>query len=295
MRAHITALGASTGKPVLYGGDMNVAHLVRICGVWMGIHMLCGVLMRRASRHASLPPQDADIYNADAKHIPKSAGTSPGERAAFGEMLRECALVDTFRAKHPDATHCYTYWSQRAGNRRARIQRCGTVARCAMRLLCVLLLLTRGSRMRAPSPRQAVQPRAAAGLLGGVRGDGVRGRRRTEAARRLHLRQRHRGRERPRACGRGAGTVMSRGAPCAGGAAWTRVLGGRCHVPGIRASSGARPSARLRSARTARAHFQPPRSRGLLAPPARPRLLSSRRSSTPGRTHGRLLCRHVRV
>ena len=64
-------------------------------------------------------PQDIDIYNAGAKHLAKSAGTSPQERAAFGEMLHQCGLVDAFRARHPTAEHCYTYWSQRAGNRRA--------------------------------------------------------------------------------------------------------------------------------------------------------------------------------
>jgi hypothetical protein len=89
MRAHVASLSAS-GKPVLLGGDMNVAH------------------------------GDADIWNVKAKHVPKSAGTTPGERAAFGQMLSECALVDTFRAAHPDAAHCYSYWSQRANNRRVR-------------------------------------------------------------------------------------------------------------------------------------------------------------------------------
>jgi len=86
MRTHIQALAAG-GKPVVYGGDLNVAHA------------------------------DADIWNPTAKHIAKSAGTSPGERAAFAQMLTECGLVDTFRAVHPDAQHCYSYWSQRAGNR----------------------------------------------------------------------------------------------------------------------------------------------------------------------------------
>jgi len=86
MRLHLKDLSA-TGKAVVYGGDLNVAHA------------------------------DCDIWNATAKYIPKSAGTSPGERAAFGQMLSECGLVDTFRAVHPDAQHCYSYWSQRAGNR----------------------------------------------------------------------------------------------------------------------------------------------------------------------------------
>lgn len=55
--------------------------------------------------------------NVTAKHIPKSAGTTPQERAAFGELLKECKMVDAFRHFHPDATGCFSYWSGRAGNR----------------------------------------------------------------------------------------------------------------------------------------------------------------------------------
>jgi len=74
-------------KPVIYGGDFNVAHL------------------------------DDDIWNVDAKHIPKSAGTTPAERRAFGEMLESVNLVDAFRHYHPEAKGAFTYWSVRAGNR----------------------------------------------------------------------------------------------------------------------------------------------------------------------------------
>jgi exodeoxyribonuclease-3/AP endonuclease-1 len=97
MRSHIASLAQRTGKPVVLGGDLNVAHA------------------------------DADIWNPEAKHIPKGAGTSPEERAAFGVMAQECALVDTFRAVHPAATGCFSYWSQRAGNRRVAADREGCV------------------------------------------------------------------------------------------------------------------------------------------------------------------------
>jgi len=73
-------------KPVVYGGDLNVAHL------------------------------DRDIWNVDAKHISKSAGTTPEERKAFGNLIAN-SFVDTFRHFHPDAENCYTYWSVRAGNK----------------------------------------------------------------------------------------------------------------------------------------------------------------------------------
>lgn len=74
-------------KSVIYGGDLNVA------------------------------PFDADIWNVGAKHIDKSAGTTPQERSAYKQMLEECNLVDTFRHKHPHANGCFSFWSGRAGNR----------------------------------------------------------------------------------------------------------------------------------------------------------------------------------
>lgn len=83
MRAHLKALEAT--KPVILFGDLNVAHL------------------------------DADIWNVTAKHIAKSAGCTPRERAAFGQMLSE-GFVDCFRALWPDATGCFSYWSTRSGN-----------------------------------------------------------------------------------------------------------------------------------------------------------------------------------
>jgi len=84
-REHLNALQAK--KPTIYGGDLNVAHL------------------------------DIDIYNVDAKHIPKSAGTTPEERKAFGVMTRECDMKDAFRYFNPGKSGWFTYWSQRVGNR----------------------------------------------------------------------------------------------------------------------------------------------------------------------------------
>jgi len=66
------------------GGDLNVAHL------------------------------DLDIWNPDAKHLVKSAGTTPQERGSFGELLG-AGFVDTFRHFHPQAENCFTFWSVRAG------------------------------------------------------------------------------------------------------------------------------------------------------------------------------------
>eukprot|EP00566_Odontella_aurita_P009129 CAMPEP_0113547392 /NCGR_PEP_ID=MMETSP0015_2-20120614/12329_1 /TAXON_ID=2838 /ORGANISM="Odontella" /LENGTH=505 /DNA_ID=CAMNT_0000447939 /DNA_START=413 /DNA_END=1933 /DNA_ORIENTATION=- /assembly_acc=CAM_ASM_000160 len=74
------------GLPVVWLGDLNVAHT------------------------------GMDTWNEGAKHLSKSAGTTPEERASFERQL-EAGFVDAFRELHPDAKGHYTYWSQRAGNR----------------------------------------------------------------------------------------------------------------------------------------------------------------------------------
>lgn len=75
MRAYLKKLNEL--KPVVYCGDLNVAHL------------------------------DLDIYNFDAKHIVKQSGCTPRERAAFGKML-ETGFVDAFRHFHPGgAVECW--------------------------------------------------------------------------------------------------------------------------------------------------------------------------------------------
>ena len=86
LRAHVAFLSAK-GKPVVLGGDLNVAY------------------------------RDQDIYNVTAPHIKKSAGCTPQERAAFGQLCSETSLVDSLVHIHPGATGAFSYWSQRAGNR----------------------------------------------------------------------------------------------------------------------------------------------------------------------------------
>lgn len=75
-------------KPVIFLGDLNVAHL------------------------------DEDIYNPDAKHIAKQAGLTPRERHSFGLMLGE-GFVDAFRYFYPAVRGHYTYWSKRTGARKS--------------------------------------------------------------------------------------------------------------------------------------------------------------------------------
>ena len=73
-------------KPTFWVGDLNVAHT----------HL--------------------EVWNDGAKHLAKQAGVTVQERESFQSML-DAGFVDAFRKLHPEAKGCYTYWSQRAGNR----------------------------------------------------------------------------------------------------------------------------------------------------------------------------------
>lgn len=73
-------------KPVVLLGDLNVAH------------------------------RDEDIWNVEAPHVAKSAGTTPQERESFSTLLA-LGFEDAFRHVHPEALGAFTYWSIRAGNR----------------------------------------------------------------------------------------------------------------------------------------------------------------------------------
>lgn len=84
LRSYLRALAKK--RPVLLLGDMNVAH------------------------------RDVDIWNLEAPHVPKTAATTPEERASFGKLL-QAGFVDAFAHLHPDVKGAFTYWSVRARNR----------------------------------------------------------------------------------------------------------------------------------------------------------------------------------
>jgi len=84
LREKLAKLAAQ--KPTALIGDLNVAHL------------------------------DTDIWNVEAPHIPKSAGTTVEERQSFAKLL-DAGFVDAFRHIHPEVLGAFTYWSVRAGNR----------------------------------------------------------------------------------------------------------------------------------------------------------------------------------
>ena len=78
MRVYLENLNET--KPVIYCGDLNVAH------------------------------NEIDLANPDDNH--KSAGFSDEERAKFTELLN-AGFVDTFRYFYPTLRDRYSYWSYR--------------------------------------------------------------------------------------------------------------------------------------------------------------------------------------
>ncbi|MBQ9327435.1 MAG: exodeoxyribonuclease III [Solobacterium sp.] len=82
LRAHLKRLDEV--KPVIYTGDLNVAH------------------------------EEIDIKNPSSNH--KNAGFSDEEREAFRTLL-DCGFTDTFRALYPDTVK-YSWWSYRFNARK---------------------------------------------------------------------------------------------------------------------------------------------------------------------------------
>ena len=81
-RRHVA--GHATRKPVIFCGDLNVAHQV--------------------------------IDLARPKDNRMTPGFSDAERASFGTLL-DAGFTDSFRHFHPDLAGAYSWWSYRAGAR----------------------------------------------------------------------------------------------------------------------------------------------------------------------------------
>ena len=84
--AHVKGLEAS--KPVIFCGDLNVAH--------------------------------TEIDLANPKTNRKNAGFTDEERTRFDAIL-EAGYIDSFRHLYPDATERYSWWSYRAAARQRNI------------------------------------------------------------------------------------------------------------------------------------------------------------------------------
>ncbi len=76
--------GLAEKKPVIFCGDLNVAH------------------------------EEIDLARPATNHL--SAGFSDEERADFSELLA-AGFADSFRRLHPDARDAYSWWSFRGGAR----------------------------------------------------------------------------------------------------------------------------------------------------------------------------------
>lgn len=85
-REHVAKLDKT--KPVVFCGDLNVAH------------------------------EEIDIARPKDNHF--SAGFSDQERAGFTQLLQE-GFTDTFRALHPETKAAYSWWSFRAGARQRNV------------------------------------------------------------------------------------------------------------------------------------------------------------------------------
>lgn len=76
-------------KPVIIGGDLNVAHT------------------------------ENDL--ARPKTNSKTPGFTPQERQDFTNLINDCNLVDTYRSMHPNTFEKYTYYSFRFNCRQKNI------------------------------------------------------------------------------------------------------------------------------------------------------------------------------
>lgn len=86
-RLHLVRL-ADAGKPVVFCGDLNVAH------------------------------QEIDLARPKQNHF--SAGFSDQERESFTQLL-DSGFKDTYRELYPDTAEVYSWWSYRAGARRMNV------------------------------------------------------------------------------------------------------------------------------------------------------------------------------
>lgn len=80
--------GLEASKPVIFCGDLNVAH------------------------------REIDLSNPKTNR--RNAGFTDEERARF-ETILEAGYIDSFRHFYPDATERYSWWSYRAGARQRNI------------------------------------------------------------------------------------------------------------------------------------------------------------------------------
>jgi exodeoxyribonuclease III len=84
-------------KPVIYGGDLNVAH--KEIGRAISVILIDSLDIIACC---------VDLANPGSNK--KSAGFTVEERAGFTELL-SCGFIDSFRHLYPDREGGYTFWS----------------------------------------------------------------------------------------------------------------------------------------------------------------------------------------
>ena len=109
MVAYLEWIERDLGKPVCLMGDLNVAHTVQ------DIHNFYS----RPGFPDQLPNVDSKDHFKGLTALKKQAGCTAEERLSFSSLLASgSGYVDSFRFYHPGAKGRFSYWSQRAGNRR---------------------------------------------------------------------------------------------------------------------------------------------------------------------------------
>ena len=96
--------------PALIIGDLNVAHRPEDIH---NMYVRPNFETMRTTKLSRLATDFEDQY-LGLTALKKQAGLTTKERASFTELLEEAKLIDTFVNFHPEATGCFTYFSQRA-------------------------------------------------------------------------------------------------------------------------------------------------------------------------------------
>jgi exodeoxyribonuclease III len=100
---YVNGLKQSKSKPAVVIGDLNCCH--RVQDIWN--------MSDRPDFPEGLAQKPLTDQYTGLSACKKAAGLTPEERESFGKLLADADLVDTFRAKHPDATGVFSYFSQR--------------------------------------------------------------------------------------------------------------------------------------------------------------------------------------
>ena len=104
---------------VVRRGDIAVAAVREHAPALVILDLMLPHLRRLKAERSFIVSADVNIAHKEAdlknwKGNQKNSGFLPEERAWMTRLTQEEAIVDTYRALHPDTTdECYTWWSNR--------------------------------------------------------------------------------------------------------------------------------------------------------------------------------------